>query len=1566
MAIKINTAYGERLTSGMLNDKISGVVGGNEKVSGFNVAVSTPKSVTITPGRAYVNGCSIEETSVINTVSLDEQMLSKDSLAYIVLDYAHETKNVAFSCVSTISTNMVKLATLVIKNGAITELVNHEAINTLNTVVGASADVEAQKIRDMIPSGFIELGQLDYTFMLNNENKVKMQGKSVAYVNGYRVEIPAGTIIDIGKAPEKESREDLLFLEAWKDSDFLKSGTLKWRIRHVADVNFNNTSFVEGLAYQGGTLDSALYTKLAFPQGGNIDPLSYSDYSNDNERFTGIFRVASLSTYDWQKTPYVDDKGLFLSKLSKNKTVDGYVYAIPMFKLHRKPSCGKSIPFEYSNINPKADYSKIAKLMKEEKVEKVIAENIQGKSALNLVKGTGIHDNFHINATLSSKGFDSANNRLYATVGAVTSVPNYAMIGIAMSDISSIIDASKKYTIVFDSIGTLHPYGVAYTKRDSTQTVFSVVSNKSGQYGRHVVTCSVDANFVPNVDGRHLYFWFTQSQVAPGKTINIENVMILEGDWSNKKIPTFFTGLKSLGEDDGNVVIAKNGILSNDSYDVNDIHHKLPALPTITHVNSTNLLTPTMEANILRGEESTPSGALPAKITTDGTEILRFTKIKGRTLQNLFGADKPHIQNASSRLQCSNLKNGYMYTAGTYTIVNLSDKLIIPNEYQDTKWIQRLNCQPRSKTLVTLAAGRSIREVVAMYSDGWTENDLQYFLNSLVILKGDHTATPLERIPFIKGIKSTGEAENNVINLRNMGKNLFDGKLQRGYWFNGALKPSDYSVASINNIPVKHNTSYTITIKNYKGRIYVAELNSMSQELVTHNITSGTSVTISKGSFIKFCTENSSNVKVDLDVSIQIEEGISSTAYAPHKEYNQDIYLKEPLRSLSNTIFDEIVDNKVIRRVKKDVFNGSENWVISDDDQIQTIRFSVQPRMPFKLVPAISDKFVYYSNTANDVECFTAASDTKVHIRILRKNINPVNVAGFKTWLSQNPVAVYYALDNPVEECLENVYEKESIKTYQLDAPLRSLPGGAKDEIKDGVLIRRCGEFTLTGADNENMRLETSQTFANSLYFNVFNAYSRKTNSAFLCDKFKPYNRIWHDDVEGINGDGSTVSFRINKNKLTSHDVAGFKKWLQANAVKVIYELATPVNIQLAEVRPQVAKFSLDRQFQKGNWLRELPNGIKDTIENGKVVRRTIKLTFDGDEAWTLHSNNVVDKGTLYRYFLPIDNLLTIGEKQDILLCDKLKVHNDIASEVWSCENMHYRIDPAKAGIYIVKDGITTPESFKTWLSKNPISIIAPLAVIQEETLSADNYTYYPCHAINTCCGNMYVGEGRNYIENDNRMSNDNHITVETDFRKIENKAKVEDCRYKKCDDGYDTSYAGSKSKNLISKSMYSNSWFMDDRPHLNHWDSTGKHYSIYNIVVNPDKSYYLSSDQVLNRVNGKWLDENENFISFFRLSNGSGAGYTSSALPKSPAGARYLCLYVDSLGNLTSKNYNIQLEEGTTNTEYTDYIPTTKYFENTAENDIEDLRHQVSLTGFNYDKILNESFDKLLRGELK
>ena len=44
--------------------------------------------------------------------------------------------------------------------------------------------------------------------------------------------------------------------------------------------------------------------------------------------------------------------------------------------------------------------------------------------------------------------------------------------------------------------------------------------------------------------------------------------------------------------------------------------------------------------------------------------------------------------------------------------------------------------------------------------------------------------------------------------------------------------------------------------------------------------------------------------------------------------------------------------------------------------------------------------------------------------------------------------------------------------------------------------------------------------------------------------------------MEGVACNRTTISLRIPKNKLSTQDVAGFKAWLQANNVTVVYQLA--------------------------------------------------------------------------------------------------------------------------------------------------------------------------------------------------------------------------------------------------------------------------------------------------------------------------------------------------------------------------------------------------------------------------
>ena len=581
----------------------------------------------------------------------------------------------------------------------------------LNELQQIQNEARADIVRDTIPSGFTKLGEIDYDFCLNNENQIKFKTESVAYVNGYRINIPKDTIVNIGKAPEKNTRDDLVFLEVWKEevnstSELTLEGgegqveipnnikdsrypietthrvALRWRIRHVADVDF------EKYTLDGFTSDSAsaVYANI----NTDIKPQGALDKPIDLQKENTVYWEDSFFNYKMRdKLPLTGDVGVYVcgNKVNRTGAFDGYVYAIPMFRLYRKPSCGKSIPFEYSKINPKVDYSKFTKLIQDEKVERVHSENIKGRSLVNCAYSTSINLTKNLYSPLTHDGIIKSNTEytLCFNISKITGNATGKLLRLIIRPTGGSNDTSNDITINVTS---------------SSFTTGKVKVKIPSQ------TVSIARLYI------HL------SGGAEGDSIALTEVMLLEGNWTNKEIPTSFTGLKSLGEDDGNLITIKNGILNDDTYDINDGNQKLNTFPSVTHVLSENTIIPTIEAVVNKGDDSTPLGKLNSKLETEGNEIVEFTKIKGRTLQNLFGADLPNIQDSASRLQCSNVKNKDMYVSGTYTLVNLSDKMIIPNEYEGSTYIKQLPCQPKSKTLLTLESGRSIQEVIAKYSDG--------------------------------------------------------------------------------------------------------------------------------------------------------------------------------------------------------------------------------------------------------------------------------------------------------------------------------------------------------------------------------------------------------------------------------------------------------------------------------------------------------------------------------------------------------------------------------------------------------------------------------------------------------------------------------------------------------------------------------------------------------------------------------------------------------------------------------------------------------------------------------
>ncbi|MFS1514545.1 hypothetical protein VQL36_19260 [Chengkuizengella sp. SCS-71B] len=213
-------------------------------------------------------------------------------------------------------------------------------------------DAQVGLIRNTIHSGFLNCSDLD----LSEPNKITLLKEEKANINGYILTIPEGTVIELPGATTEGKREDLVFLEAW----FPIEGNgyeMSWRIRSVAGVDFETYS--EGI-FDHNILNYSEKNELVKPQGGNSEPTSLS---NAMFMFFGesVYNNPNATTHhDSEYFLHFNDLGMFIagngSDTSKDTllTADGYVYAIPMFRISRRNSS------EYSpeNVNGAREYIK--------------------------------------------------------------------------------------------------------------------------------------------------------------------------------------------------------------------------------------------------------------------------------------------------------------------------------------------------------------------------------------------------------------------------------------------------------------------------------------------------------------------------------------------------------------------------------------------------------------------------------------------------------------------------------------------------------------------------------------------------------------------------------------------------------------------------------------------------------------------------------------------------------------------------------------------------------------------------------------------------------------------------------------------------------------------------------------------------------------------------------------------------------------------------------------------------------------------------------------------------------
>lgn len=145
--------------------------------------------------------------------------------------------------------------------------------------------------------------------------------------------------------------------------------------------------------------------------------------------------------------------------------------------------------------------------------------------------------------------------------------------------------------------------------------------------------------------------------------------------------------------------------------------------------------------------------------------------------------------------------------------------------------------------------------------------------------------------------------------------------------------------------------------------------------------------------------------------------------------------LLKPLYRLGKNVYDYIDFNKgkIIRNIGVITFDGSddENWALSSIQHTNNIRFYIVP-FPGRLnLLVLCNKLPYIKNMG-DKDLMGISYTNSIDIQLNKSLLSTQDLNGFKTWLSQNPITVYYQLPTPTEEDIPSdlLTQLQALQTY--------------------------------------------------------------------------------------------------------------------------------------------------------------------------------------------------------------------------------------------------------------------------------------------------------------------------------------------------------------------------------------------------------------------------------------------------------------------------------------------------------------------------------------------------------
>ena len=458
-------------------------------------------------------------------------------------------------------------------------------------------------------------------------------------------------------------------------------------------------------------------------------------------------------------------------------------------------------------------------------------------------------------------------------------------------------------------------------------------------------------------------------------------------------------------------------------------------------------------------------------------------------------------------------------------------------------------------------------------------------------------------------ISANNTLEGRTEGMRIVGRTLVNLAAKKDFFISEDNSKATYSWSNMKNL----YKAGIYTIKNITGKILVWNIHKIDNDNWVKAITvnSSSTITLEENQYIRNIQALSSNGFI---IDDSIEKILSENVIILDNNQVDAIDSIKYFEGLKSFGEEEKVEDKYkisILSSGKNIYNWEDLYIYKPEEKWRVIKVPNIPKfelgktykVSYKTTESVALKIILTYENGED-----AYSSSESPLVIVE---NKGKITGFRFYIEESDYSTnkkFIITNIQIEEGSQaTTYEpyKEDKKDILIKESLRE--GDYLYEDNGQVKVYRdVKQYTFTGDENiSNDKMTVDETNSTTIGFSILMEKSLTTNAntSIMCNNFITKG-VYGLDQEGIYQGWGKVLLRINKSKLTTPDVNGFKAWLKANPTTVIYQLATPT-VEIVEncVDIDLDTFGEKTYFNilnsiKGSLDFKVPSNIASIVQN--------------------------------------------------------------------------------------------------------------------------------------------------------------------------------------------------------------------------------------------------------------------------------------------------------------------------------------------------------------------------------